>query len=128
MGAMFGRRTRLLMFALTSGTTSQSKFIPVTRDFFREYRTGWNLWGVHTFQQHLDLIRKHVVQLSSDWQQFPTEAGTPCGNISGLAAETAPRISDPIFILPRALMKISDTFAKQYAALRISMSQISFDC
>lgn len=119
--AMFGRQTPLLMFTLTSGTMNQSKFIPVTHDFFREYRKGWNLWGIRTFQQHLDLLRQHVVHLSSDWQQFPTVSGTPCGNISGLVAETAPRISHSIFILPRSLIKIPSTFGKHYAALRNSM-------
>ena len=120
--AMFGRRSRLLMFALTSGTTSETKYIPVTGDFFREYRRGWNLWGVQTFRDHADLVRKHVVQLTSDWRQFYTDAGIPCGNISGLAAETAPRISDPIFILPRSLIKVADHATKQYIALRISVA------
>ncbi len=120
--AMFGPDSRLLMFALTSGTTNHSKFIPVTEQFFKEYRRGWNAWGVQTFSQHLDLVQKHVIQLTSDWQQFKTDAGIPCGNISGLAVSTAPRISDPIFLLPRPLMKVTNSFAKQYTALRLSMA------
>jgi len=119
--AMFGPHSKLLMFALTSGTTNHSKFIPVTKNFFEEYRQGWNLWGVQTFNQHLDLVRKHVVQLTSDWQQFRTDAGIPCGNISGLAAATAPRISNPIFLLPRSLIKVTDNFTKQYTALRLAL-------
>ncbi len=119
--AMFGPRTRLLMFALSSGTTSDAKFIPVTGEFFREYRTGWNLWGLRTYADHKDLLRKKTLQFTSDWQQFTSEGGTPCGNISGLAAETAPLVSRPIFILPRALMKISDPIAKRYVAMRLSL-------
>ncbi|MCH2129432.1 MAG: GH3 auxin-responsive promoter family protein [Pirellulaceae bacterium] len=120
--AMFGPRTKVLMFALTSGTTSESKYIPVTDEFLKEYRRGWNLWGVQTFRQHLDLVRKHVVQLTSDWQQFNTSAGIPCGNISGLAVATAPRISDPMFLLPRSLIKVTNSFAKQYTALRLAVA------
>ena len=119
--AMFGPKVRLLMFALTSGTTGHSKYIPITQQFFNEYRTGWNYWAVRTFVDHPDLANKQTVQLSSDWQQSHTEGGIACGNISGLAAETAPRISNPIFILPRCLIKISDTASKQYAALRLSL-------
>src|SRR5262245_6871140 len=37
-GAMFGPGSQVLMFALTSGTTDQAKFIPITREFFEEYR------------------------------------------------------------------------------------------
>ncbi len=122
LSAMFGPRTQLLMFALTSGTTKDSKFIPVTKEFFREYREGWNLWGVSTFCDHWDLTQKQTVQLSSDWQQFYTESGIPCGNISGLAAETAPRISNSMFILPKSIVQIRDSFSKQYTALRLSMA------
>lgn len=122
LSAMFGPRTRLLMFALTSGTTKDSKFIPVTKEFFREYREGWNLWGVSTFCDHWDLTKKKTIQLSSDWQQFYTESGIPCGNISGLAAATAPRISNPFFILPKSIVQIRDSFSKQYTALRLSMA------
>ena len=121
LSAMFGPKTRLLMFALTSGTTNYSKFIPVTEEFFQEYRRGWNMWGVRTYLDHPDLLSKKTIQLSSDWKQFFTEGGTPCGNISGLAAATAPRISNPIFILPRSLIQISHTASKQYAALRLSL-------
>jgi len=90
--AMFGPGTKILMFALTSGTTGSSKFIPVTEEFFEEYRRGWNLWGVRMYWDHVDLVRKRkkTVKLGSDWQEFYSEGGIPCGSISGLVAETAP--------------------------------------
>src|SRR5687767_4420082 len=121
--AMFGPGTRVLMFALTSGTTEQSKFIPITPEFLKEYRRGWNLWGVRAYVDHLRLVRMYNLQLSSDWRQFYTEGGIPCGNISGLAADTATIISRPVFILPRELRKISDPVSKHYAALRIGMAK-----
>jgi hypothetical protein len=122
IGAMFGPGTQVLMFALTSGTTEKSKYIPITPEFLREYRQGWNLWGVRAYIDHLRAVRMFNLQLSSDWRKFYTEGGIPCGNISGLAADTAPLISRPVFILPRELMKVSDPLAKQYAALRIAMA------
>ena len=120
--AMFGRGTRVLMFAMTSGTTGQAKYVPVTKQFLKEYRDGWSMWGVRTFRDHPDLLRKKTIQLTSDWQQYRTVGGFPCGNISGLAIETKPRISDGLFILPRSLMKVSHSLSKRYTALRISMA------
>ncbi len=110
--AMFGPGTRLLMFSMTSGTTSASKYVPITNHFYREYQKGWNLWGLGVFRDHPDLIAKHTIQLSSDWRQSFTEGGIACGNVSGLAAETRPRISKPIFILPPAVNKISGSANK----------------
>ena len=122
LGAMFGPGTKLLMFALTSGTTDEPKYIPVTQEFYDEYRAGWNMWGIRTYIDHLDLCLKRTIQLSSDWNQSYTEGGIPCGAISGLAAETAPLISRPLFIIPKSLIKIHDPLAKRYAALRLSLA------
>lgn len=119
--AMFGPSTELLMFAMTSGTTNASKFIPITADFMKEYRKSWNIWGLKTFWDHKDLLKKKTMQISSDWQQYKTEGGIWCGNISGLAAETRPRVSRPIFIIPTCLNKISDPASKQYTALRVAL-------
>lgn len=119
--AMFGSGSRVLMFALTSGTTDHAKFIPITQEFLSEYRQGWNLWGVRTYIDHMKLVHLKTMQLTSNWRQFQTEAGIPCGNISGLAAETAPLVSRRIFIVPRALMRIPDPAAKLYTTLRLTL-------
>ncbi|MBW3598674.1 MAG: GH3 auxin-responsive promoter family protein, partial [Planctomycetes bacterium] len=56
--AMFGEGTKVLMLAMTSGTTNKSKYIPVTQQFFDDYRRGWNLWGIGLYRDHRDLLRK----------------------------------------------------------------------
>lgn len=119
--AMFGRGTRVLMMSVTSGTTGDPKYIPITDDFFREYRDGWNIWGLDVFRDHLDLLGKKTLQFSSDWHASRTECGLPCGSVSGLAAETRPAIARGIFILPAILNKIENTRNKQYVALRLTM-------
>src|SRR5207248_10587587 len=106
--AMFGPGTQVLMFSMTSGTTGESKFIPITREFVEEYRRGWNLWGTCVFCDHRALLRRWSVQLTSDWRKFHTDAGIPCGSISGLASETARLISRVVFMNLRPLMKIND--------------------
>ena len=119
--AMFGRDTEVLMFAMTSGTTGRAKYIPITNQFFQEYRRGWQIWGIQTYRDHLDLLSKKSLQLSSQWRQSFTAGGIPCGNISGLAAETTPRIGRGLFMLPPDLLRIKDTEAKLYATLRLAL-------
>jgi len=121
LAAMYGPDTRVLMFALTSGTTSQPKFIPITNHFFREYRRGWNIWGLRLYWDHKDLVVKKTLKLASDWQQFFTEARIPCGNISGLVTETAPWVARSRFLLPSSIIKIHNPFAKHYTALRLAL-------
>lgn len=120
--ALFGPQTRLLMFALTSGTTDKPKHIPVTDHFLRNYKRGWKIWGLKTHADHMDLLQKDYVHLASDWQQSQTSAGISCGNISGLAAETRPAIVRRPFVVPPQVGKISDWTNRQYTALRLSMA------
>jgi hypothetical protein len=118
--ALFAPGTKLLMFALTSGTTATPKFIPITEECFQQYREGWNLWAVRTYLDHRDMLRKKTLGLASNWDQFCTEGGTPCGSISGLATQTTPLIGRPIFVSPWMLIKIKDPVVKQYASLRLA--------
>ncbi len=122
VAAMFGAGTKLIMFALTSGTTDKAKFIPVTQESFKEYRHGWHLWGIGTYRDHPDLVSKKTLKLGSNWRQFSTEGGTPCGAISGLVAETAPWIARGQFILPSDVYKINESHSKHCVALRIAMA------
>ncbi|MFG0287371.1 MAG: GH3 auxin-responsive promoter family protein [Rhodopirellula sp. JB044] len=119
--ALFGPDTKVLMFSMTSGTTSEAKYVPITNHFFDEYRRSWNYWGLATYRDHHDLLSKHTLTLASDWDQFRTSGGIPCGSISGLAAETRPRITNSLFILPKSLLKVKGTENKQYASLRVAI-------
>ena len=119
--SLFGPKTQLKMFALTSGTTEYPKHIPVTDQFLRSYKHGWKIWGLKTHADHMDLLSKRYVHLSSDWQQSRTPAGTWCGNISGLAAETRPAVVRRPFLVPPEVGKIGDWNNRQYTALRLAV-------
>ncbi|MCM2369158.1 GH3 auxin-responsive promoter family protein [Aporhodopirellula aestuarii] len=119
--AMFGPQTRLLMFAMTSGTTEKPKLIPVTDDFVKSYKRGWKIWGLKAHIDHMDLARKDYVHLAGDWQESRTESGVWCGSISGLAAETRPPVVRRPFIVPPQVGKIGDWTSRQYTTLRLSL-------
>ena len=120
--AMFAPGTKILMFALTSGTTNKSKYIPVTREFFEEYRRSWYIWAAQNYNDHRQLLAMKTLKLGSNWRQFYTEAGIPCGNISGLATELAPWFTRPAFAIPMPVTGIDDPAAKHYTALRVTIA------
>jgi hypothetical protein len=121
LSALFAPDTKLRMFAMTSGTTGEPKRLPITDELFREYRAGWRLWGAGVYGDHRSLLRKKALQLTSDWQQYRAPSGAPCGQISGLAASSRPKISNRIFLPPPAAGRIHDSAAKHYTALRFSL-------
>jgi hypothetical protein len=120
--ALLGPSNRLLMFTLSSGTTSESKFIPITEQFLRDYRNGWQNWGILAYDDHPAATIKTIVQLSSDHCRFYTQGGTPCGNISGLAQAMQNPIVRTMYTVPGCVSKISDPETKSYVVLRLMLA------
>ena len=109
------------MFALTSGTTATRKYIPVTPHYLADYRRGWNIWGLKVFRDHPETKLRPIVQISGDWQESFTEAGTPCGAVTGLTATMQKRIIRWLYCVPACAGRIKDAHAKYYLILRLSL-------
>jgi GH3 auxin-responsive promoter len=112
---------KIHMFAMTSGTTATRKLIPVTPQYLADYRRGWNMWGLKVFRDHPEVKLQPIVQLSGDWQEFTTDAGIPCGSVTGLTATMQLRIIRFLYCVPACVGKIKDPAAKLYVAMRLSM-------
>ena len=122
VNALFAPGTKVLMFAMTSGTTGEPKRVPITAELFREYKAGWHIWAGGLYTDYPRLLLKRSLQLSSDWQQYRAPSGVPCGQISGLAASTRPRIGQFMFLPPPATTRIHDAAAKHYTTLRFALA------
>lgn len=119
---LFAPGTKVLMFAMTSGTTGEPKRLPITEELFREYRRGWLIWGGGVYGDYPGLMLKRSLQLSSDWQQLRAPSGVACGQISGLAATTRPKLGQYLFEPPAATTRIHDSAARHYATLRFALA------
>ena len=109
------------MFALTSGTTASRKFIPVTSRYLQEYRRGWNLWGLKAMRDHRDVTLRPILQLVGDPEEFRTEAGIPCGSISGFTAQVQWRMIRRLYCVPACTGGIKDATARAYVALLFAL-------
>jgi hypothetical protein len=109
------------MFALTSGTTAARKYIPVTPQYLADYRRGWNMWGLRAYWDHPEIKLRPIVQISADWDEYRTEAGIPCGSVTGLTATAQKRIIRFVYCVPACVARIKDVAAKYYVALRLSL-------
>ncbi|HAP08758.1 MAG TPA: auxin-responsive protein, partial [Planctomycetaceae bacterium] len=118
--ALLGRRNRLLMFAMTSGTTSSSKYIPVTSRFLSDYRAGWQMWGIELYRTVPGLPHLNVVQIASSHRRSLTAAGTPCGNISGLVASMQSPVVRSLYTIPAAVADVSDADLKRRLILSLA--------
>ncbi len=116
---------RVLMFALTSGTTASRKLIPVTDDYLAAYRRGWNMWGVKMYRDHRGrrIAMRPIIQFGGDPEEFRTEAGIPCGNLSGYTAMIQRRLIRWMYAVPPETGKIKDARARFYIALRFALAR-----
>lgn len=116
---------RVLMFALTSGTTASRKLIPVTDEYLASYKRGWNMWGVKMYRDNRGrrIAMRPIVQLGGDPEEFRTSAGIPCGNLSGYTAMVQKRIIKWMYAVPYVTGKIKDSKARYYVALRFSIGR-----
>jgi hypothetical protein len=120
--ALLGRENKLLMFSLSSGTTSEAKFIPITTEFLKDYKRGWQLWGIKAFEDHPAIEILDVVQLVSDYDRFRTRAGISCGNISGLVGAMQNPLVRLMYAVPALVGKAADAEAKAYVTLRFAIA------
>ncbi|HEX3147478.1 MAG TPA: GH3 auxin-responsive promoter family protein, partial [Gemmataceae bacterium] len=114
---------RVLMFALTSGTTAARKHIPITEQYLDDYRRGWNLWGLRAIKKHKQVFLKPILQLCGDADEYRTEADTPCGNLSGFTAQVQKRLMRWMYVVPPCTGKLKDARARSYVAVRFGLQK-----
>lgn len=116
---------RVLMFALTSGTTAARKLIPVTAEYLAAYRRGWNMWGLRMYRDHRGrkIAMRPMVQMVGDPDEYRTPAGVPCGNLTGFTAQVQKRLIRFLYAVPAISGKIHDPLARYYVALRFAVGR-----
>lgn len=116
--ALFSPGVPLHMFAMSSGTTALSKYVPVTGAFVEDYRRGWNTFGVKMLLDHPRAILRHILQSSGRHDESRTSAGIPCGAITGLLARTQKGIVRRFYVGTPDIAAIADSRARQYTLMR----------
>ncbi len=122
-GAMLGPGQQILMFALSSGTTGQPKYIPITKKFLNEYRRGWLTWGSFAYRGRSILIETALLPITSSACEFRTPSGIACGAISGLTVDSQSWITKHLFPVPPQVYRIKDTMSKFYCLGRFAIEK-----
>ncbi len=123
VGALFEADTPILMFALTSGTTAEPKYIPITQDVLEHWREGWSVWGLRALLDHHGCFLRGIVQVTSPMNDHIAPGGAPCGAITGLLATKQRRLVRRYYTAPIAVADIRDAAAKYYTIMRMSIDR-----
>lgn len=121
--ALFNKGEKILMFALTSGTTESCKYVPVTRCFLKEYKAGSFRWGYQMAVDHPAMLDNKILAIVSPYDEEYTAHGVPCGAISGLVAATQKKLARMLYALPYWVYAIPDQKAKYYTLMRLAVAE-----
>ena len=119
--ALLPRDTRIHMFAMTSGTTGEPKYIPVTDAVHKTYRKGWHVWGVCALDDHLDAFGSKILQIASRMDEQTTPCGIPAGAMSGFTAYAQRGLIQKAYVLPAEASRAGDTATRYYLACRLGL-------
>jgi hypothetical protein len=120
--ALFPPGEEILAFGCTTGTTGEPKLNPVTRTWLREYRRAWEVWGVKAITDHAVMIGTKMMQLTGPGDLGRTASGHSIGMVSSIAARYQSRIIRSFYATPHDIADITDSTAKYYTFLRMSIA------
>ena len=111
-----------VMFAQTSGTTGDPKFVPVTpTDRGTAHSDQMRTWLYHAQKAHPGILDHKIVSLVSPAIEGHTDSGLPFGSTSGHIYKNMPWIVQRAYSIPYRAFEIEDYQAKYYTIMRISL-------
>lgn len=121
--AMFSPASKIMMFAMTSGTTAGCKHIPVTRTSFEEYRRSWTVWGCATARKWKEFPYGGVLNFASTPEIDHSPAGIPTGSISGMLFRAMHYTMRYTHAVPPFVSEVKDTDLRIYLTLRLALNR-----
>ncbi|MEN8728320.1 MAG: GH3 auxin-responsive promoter family protein [Desulfuromonadales bacterium] len=111
-----------VMFAQTSGTTGDPKYVPVTPTCQgSEHKDVMRTWMSHALRAHPDMFAGQVVTLVSPAIEGHTTCGLPYGSTSGHMYKNQPGLVRRIYAIPYEVYEIEDYAAKYFAIMRTAL-------
>lgn len=113
-----------MMYATTSGTTKEPKWIPITERYYSEVFSKMTKVWLYTFMMHRPRVYwgKCVSIVGKDVETHAPD-GTVCGSVSGVTQRDCPEFIKCLYSAPRSIFAISSYRARNYALMRTGIEQ-----
>jgi len=110
-----------VLFAQTSGTTGDPKYIPVTPTC--QKGGGTTTWLHFARTDHPEMFAGKVITIVSPAIEGYTPSGIPFGSMSGMVIRELPSIVQSAYAVPYEVYEVEDYDAKYYALLRFGVAE-----
>lgn len=113
-----------MMYATTSGTTGQPKWIPITNEYYQNiYNKMSKVWLYNFMLKKPHCFEGKTVSIVGKAIEGAAPDGTVYGSVSGVTRRDIPKFIQPINSAPDAVFEIEDYTARYYAIMRIGIEQ-----
>ncbi|MBR6251940.1 MAG: GH3 auxin-responsive promoter family protein [Bacteroidales bacterium] len=112
------------MYATTSGTTKEPKWIPITNEYFSNVYGKINkLWLWTLIQQSKYTFAGGVVSIVGKAIEGEAPDGTIVGSVSGVSYTQCPAFVKKAYTAPNEVFEISDYKARYYCIMRLGIER-----
>lgn len=116
-----------VMFNVTSGTTAEPKYIPITLRGQKKTSRLMRQWLSLALTDHPTFLDKGILNIGGPAIEGYCSSGIPYGSASGMIINTLPGILQKSFAAPQSVSVISDYGMRYYVLARLALEQsISF--
>ncbi len=110
------------MYATTSGTTSEPKWIPMTHKYLKDvYGKMSHIWTWNFVKHRSRIFAGHIFPIVGKELEGYAPDGTLYGSVSGVLVRDIPAIIKKHYIAPASVMSIADYAARNYTLMRLAM-------
>lgn len=110
------------MYATTSGTTSEPKWIPMTHKYLKDvYGKMSHIWTWNFVKHRNRIFGGHIFPIVGKEVEGYAPDGTLYGSVSGVLVRDIPTIIKKHYTAPASVMSIADYAARNYTLMRLAM-------
>ncbi|MDY4850104.1 MAG: GH3 auxin-responsive promoter family protein [Paludibacteraceae bacterium] len=110
------------MYATTSGTTSEPKWIPMTHKYLKDvYGKMSHIWTWNFVRHRNRIFGGHIFPIVGKEVEGYAPDGTLFGSVSGVLVRDIPPVIKKHYTAPASVMSIGDYAARNYTLMRLAL-------
>ena len=113
-----------VMYATTSGTTSEPKWIPITKEYLNNvYGKMTKVWLFNFIKNRPKVYAGKIVSIVGKVKEGEAPDGTFYGSVSGVTQRDCPKFVKKLYASPASVFSIEDYTARYYTLMRMGIER-----
>lgn len=113
-----------LMYATTSGTTKEPKWVPITKEYLNNiYGKMTKVWLFNFIKNRPKVFTGKIVSIVGKVKEGEAPDGTMYGSVSGVTQRDCPKFVKKLYASPASVFAIEDYTARYYTIMRMGIER-----